>query len=71
MSLETSSHSASTPASRRIARSLGRLLLTFPYLSSGTGFPDFLVAGAHVLERADAGVITAGFFDRTWGMPTP
>lgn len=45
-----------------------------PFFLSGAGFPDYLVIDAKMLgdtaAKGTAGVIGAGFFDRTWRIPS-
>jgi dienelactone hydrolase len=45
-----------------------------PFFLSGAGFPDYLVLDARMLSDAQGkgtgGVIGAGFFDRTWQIPS-
>ncbi len=43
-----------------------RLGFRLPLFLSGVGLPDYVAYGPAVLRRGDAGVLTAGFFDRAW-----
>ncbi len=47
-----------------------RATIPCAYLSSGVGFPDYVLFGPEVFDRGDTGVRTAGLFDVAWHLAT-
>jgi len=43
-----------------------RATAAVPYFSAGVGLPDYVLFGADVLGKGDAGVRAAGWFDHAW-----